>query len=312
MKSLDAFGLPRAVADPILSLAAEIIDQAASLGPGRWGLTPRKIGFRVNVGWTEIFTICDDHLRLIVVDDLITYAKIPKGVPLLVRNDGGPYYPSVPGSVCLQLPYSLMGKVATAIKAIRPALTEAVSRAGRRRSGISIKKGHKQAVVEQLAVALGRKLPSPHYENSDDAPEPDEEPRDEYRSSDEVSPEAIYKEGATTQITVNAYERNAEAREACVARYGTACAVCGFDFGQVYGELGERFTHVHHLRNLATIGEEYEVDPIKDLRPVCPNCHAMLHREVPAMSVKKLKGLMRTWLNKGARTKVSGTDNNGS
>ena len=63
----------------------------------------------------------------------------------------------------------------------------------------------------------------------------------------------------------------------------------GFDFGEVYGELGEGFIHVHHLLDLSTIGEEYEVDPIKDLHPVCPNCHAMLHREVPAMSIKKLR-----------------------
>ena len=181
-----------------------------------------------------------------------------------------------------------------AIKALRPAFKEAVSLAGKRRSGISVKKGHKQAVAEQLAAAIGRELPSPQYENFDDTPETDEEARDEYRSSDEVSPEVSYREGATIQITVNAYERNAEVREACIAHYGTACAVCGFDFSQVYGELGEGFTHVHHLRDLATIGEEYEVDPIKDLRPVCPNCHAMLHREVPAISIRKLKGLMRT------------------
>jgi 5-methylcytosine-specific restriction protein A len=294
MKSASTFGLPSTVADPILSLAADIIGQAASLGPGRWGLTPRKIGFRVNVGWTEIFTICEDHLRLIVVDDLVTYAKMPKGVPMLVREDGGPYYPSVPGSVCLQLPYSLKGKIVVAIKALRPGLKEAVSLAGKRRSGISIKKGHKQAVVEQLAAAIGRKLPSPQYENSDDTPDPDEKTRAEYQSSDEVRPDVSYKEGATTQIIVNAYERNAEAREACITHYGATCAVCGFDFGQVYGELGEGFTHVHHLRDLATIGEEYQVDPLKDLRPVCANCHAMLHREVPAMSIKKLKGLMRT------------------
>ena len=104
MKSVNAFGLPPAVAEPILSLAADIIDEAASLGPGRWGLTPRKIGFRVNVGWTEIFTIYQDHLDLIVVNALVPYPKIPKSVMLVVREDGGPYYATVPGSVCLPLP----------------------------------------------------------------------------------------------------------------------------------------------------------------------------------------------------------------
>jgi 5-methylcytosine-specific restriction protein A len=111
-----------------------------------------------------------------------------------------------------------------------------------------------------------------------------------YKSPDEVNAASHYKEGATKQVTVNAYERNPEARKACIAHYGTACTVCGFDFGKVYGELGEGFTHVHHLRDLATIGQEYEVNPIEDLRPVCPNCHAMLHRQVPAMSTEELQG----------------------
>ena len=34
---------------------------------------------------------------------------------------------------------------------------------------------------------------------------------------------------------------------------------------------------VHHLTPLSEIEEEYEVDPINDLRPVCPNCHAIIH-----------------------------------
>jgi 5-methylcytosine-specific restriction protein A len=109
---------------------------------------------------------------------------------------------------------------------------------------------------------------------------------------DEVVAPGRYVEGATHQVTVNSYERNPAARSACIAHYGTACVVCGFDFGQVYGDLGEGYIHVHHLRDLARIGSEYAVDPINDLRPVCPNCHAMLHRETPSMSIEKLKGIV--------------------
>ena len=55
--------------------------------------------------------------------------------------------------------------------------------------------------------------------------------------------------------------------------------VCEFNFEAFYGERGKGFIHVHHLSSLAEIGQEYEVDPVNDLRPVCPNCHAMLHRK---------------------------------
>lgn len=46
-----------------------------------------------------------------------------------------------------------------------------------------------------------------------------------------------------------------------------------------YGSLGKGFIHVHHKIPLSEIGDEYEVDYVNDLIPVCPNCHAMLHRK---------------------------------
>lgn len=85
------------------------------------------------------------------------------------------------------------------------------------------------------------------------------------------------KEGAKKQIWINAYERNYKARKACIDYYGCICSVCGFDFGKFYGDEFRGIIHVHHLKALSEINEEYEVNPIKDLRPVCPNCHAALH-----------------------------------
>lgn len=102
-----------------------------------------------------------------------------------------------------------------------------------------------------------------------------------------------YPEGASRRITVNAFERSAEARTMCIAKYGATCVVCDFDFAVAYGRLGEGYIHVHHLRDLASIGEEYEVDPNKDLRPVCPNCHAMLHRGATMLTIDELKKILR-------------------
>lgn len=96
-------------------------------------------------------------------------------------------------------------------------------------------------------------------------------------------------EGAKKQVTVNAFERNVTARRQCVARYGYICSACEFDFEEVYGEIGREFIHVHHLVELSTVGTEYRIDPVRDLRPVCPNCHAMLHRRKPAYSIKELR-----------------------
>jgi hypothetical protein len=101
--------------------------------------------------------------------------------------------------------------------------------------------------------------------------------------------EGTLTEGAAIQVTVNAYERNPAARRACLEHYGCRCDVCGFDFAATYGDIGKGFIHVHHLVALAVIGEAYEVDPIRDLRPLCANCHAMVHRVRPAMDIDKLR-----------------------
>lgn len=100
-------------------------------------------------------------------------------------------------------------------------------------------------------------------------------------------------EGSKRQIWVNAYERNSTARRICIQKYGSACQACGFNFECAYGEIGEGFVHVHHLRELSEIGAEYKVNPEEDLRPVCPNCHAMLHRRKPAFKIEELQKRLR-------------------
>lgn len=107
---------------------------------------------------------------------------------------------------------------------------------------------------------------------------------------EEVPEGEQFFEGAVTKRFVNVYERNPAARTTCVNHYGCKCFVCDFDFEGCYGEIGRLFIHVHHLVELSTINGEYVVDPINDLRPVCPNCHAMIHRKKPALSIEQLKG----------------------
>ncbi|HEY9630721.1 MAG TPA: HNH endonuclease [Coleofasciculaceae cyanobacterium] len=109
---------------------------------------------------------------------------------------------------------------------------------------------------------------------------------------DEVDSSEVFREGAVRQVLVNAYERNSVARKKCIEHYGTECFVCGFSFSQAFGELGKDFIHVHHLKPLSEIGEEYKVNPIEDMRPVCPNCHAMLHRQTSLLSIEQVKAAL--------------------
>lgn len=101
-------------------------------------------------------------------------------------------------------------------------------------------------------------------------------------------------EGTTCRVTVNAYERSESARQACLDHYGYLCRVCEFDFVATYGELGREFIHVHHLMELSSIGHEYKIDPVKDLLPVCPNCHSMLHQQKPALKIEELRAIVQS------------------
>lgn len=106
---------------------------------------------------------------------------------------------------------------------------------------------------------------------------------------------ALLVEGARQRIWANRYERDPDARRQCIAHYGVQCVVCGFDFGATYGPVGIGFIHVHHLLPLSKIGTAYEVDPVADLRPVCPNCHGIIHRRSPPFELEEV----RSFLNVG-------------
>ena len=101
-----------------------------------------------------------------------------------------------------------------------------------------------------------------------------------------------YREGNLRYTTVNAHERNSKARRACIRHHGCSCVVCKFNFEATYGEVGKDFIHVHHIKPLSQIEGEYEVDPVEDLRPVCPNCHAVIHREKRTLAIEEVRRLI--------------------
>lgn len=99
-------------------------------------------------------------------------------------------------------------------------------------------------------------------------------------------------EGTVKQVFVNRYERNRHARSICIAHYGSRCIVCGFDFEKIYGAIGKDKIHIHHLIPLSQIRKEYELDPILDLRPVCPNCHLIIHSKREPFTIEEIRKML--------------------
>lgn len=101
-----------------------------------------------------------------------------------------------------------------------------------------------------------------------------------------------YVEGNKYSIISTKYERNPRNREICLNAKGYKCYACGFDFKKKYGEIGKNFIEVHHAIQVSDMGENYVVDPIKDMYPLCSNCHSMIHRKNPPYTINELKTII--------------------
>jgi hypothetical protein len=215
--------------------------------PDKTFITLAKRYVRMNVGMVEVFVIHPDESVLLVVDKT------------MVQPEAEPRYKSLPDALPMQIPLAEFGE---AIPNLRPAIFSVINKLARTRKHPSAPIGHSPALADLLATEYP-------YDVGIDFP-------------DEVGPE--FREGDRRTISVNAYERDPEARAACLRHYGTSvCQICGFDFARVYGSIGLDFIHVHHLRPVANLGQSggAVVHPEADMLPVCPNCHAMLHTRRP-------------------------------
>lgn len=268
------------VAKAIAENLAASIRIAHGAADASWGVTMQAGSLRLNVGQVETLTLSADSARFLFRSPL--QRKPNKNFDILLSER--PVYTSVPvpSGICFVPVAELPSLPAT----IRNSHEVYIQAAASFKRVSPFRRSFSPAVLEYVESVLRTTLPRPSYarrEFLDQRVEP---------LPDETDPSPPLLEGARYQITVNAFERDPRARQRCIARYGNGCAVCGFSFGAVYGPIADGFIHVHHLRPLSEIGHEYEIDPIEDLRPVCPNCHAVLHRKVPALSIEELRTIL--------------------
>lgn len=97
---------------------------------------------------------------------------------------------------------------------------------------------------------------------------------------------------AVSTIQVSRYERDPDARRACLAFHGTSCASCGFSFESAYGRAATEVMGVHHLAPPSMLDGPYQLDPVADLVPLCHNCHAVAHSTSPPLTVTELRNII--------------------
>ncbi|QDG87525.1 HNH endonuclease [Pseudarthrobacter sp. NIBRBAC000502770] len=99
-------------------------------------------------------------------------------------------------------------------------------------------------------------------------------------------------EGAMTTVKVNRYERNPVNRLRCISHYGVECWACELNFGEHYGPAAAGYIEVHHRIPVSSMGNGYLVDPVRDLVPLCSNCHSAAHRRNPPYEPSEIRELL--------------------
>jgi hypothetical protein len=106
-----------------------------------------------------------------------------------------------------------------------------------------------------------------------------------------------FEEGAVKYQLHRKKERNQKAvrrkKQRVLAQFGAlVCEVCDFDFSKTYGPLGYGFAECHHRVPFSSLAEGHKTK-LSELAIVCANCHRMLHKSRPMLSVEQLRQLVQ-------------------
>jgi 5-methylcytosine-specific restriction protein A len=112
-----------------------------------------------------------------------------------------------------------------------------------------------------------------------------------FEKSEDMLDSESYNEGKARELIQTIYERDPRLRKKAIEIHGTTCVVCGFNFAKKYGTLGEGYIEIHHLipHKEHKIKGPSDINPKTDLKPLCSNCHRMIHKPAKMLNIEELK-----------------------
>ena len=88
-------------------------------------------------------------------------------------------------------------------------------------------------------------------------------------------------------------------RDAAIEHYSVnghiVCQSCEFEFAAAYPGVGDGYIQIHHLKPVSYMkGEEIDMaHALNNVCPLCANCHQMVHRNTPPLSIADLQSHLR-------------------
>lgn len=112
----------------------------------------------------------------------------------------------------------------------------------------------------------------------------------------EAEPDDLLEEAPEGRLLTRVHlrrERNrklVESKKRLVLKEGgtLTCEVCAFDFKAEYGGRGDGFIECHHTKPLESLQPGGKTH-VRDLALVCSNCHRMIHRRRPWLTIDQLR-----------------------
>ena len=114
---------------------------------------------------------------------------------------------------------------------------------------------------------------------------------------DEIETYDGFPEGKESEILHKRKERSSKlialAKCIYIKKSKCKCQICGFDFYETYGVLGQNYIEAHHIIPVSELNKEGKTR-IENIAFVCSNCHSMLHRKRPWLSINELNNLINS------------------
>lgn len=115
--------------------------------------------------------------------------------------------------------------------------------------------------------------------------------------------DALFQEGREQLKIHLSKERNkhlvALAKELWLHKGDLKCSICAFSFSAAYGEAGDGYIEAHHTTPVSELAENTIVRP-SDLAPVCSNCHGIIHRHRPWLTIAQMQAIVAKHAGAGA------------
>lgn len=118
----------------------------------------------------------------------------------------------------------------------------------------------------------------------------------DFQDNDEMTT-GEFPEGKVVERIHKARERNSQVVKIAKDNFKKThtklyCQACGFDFANKYGEIGKDFIEGHHTISVCDMTPVHRTRP-EDIALLCANCHRMIHKRRPWLTMKDLSKLLK-------------------